>query len=80
MEMTKTERLLAALKRRREERVNLYINLCSTENKVNALAPIDPLVYGRMLCSDLRNHLVEMNEIDLEIEKAVCELLKKRSE
>lgn len=79
MKMTKTERLLAALKSRREERVNLYKKLCSTE-KINALAPTDPLVYCHMLCSDLRNHLAEMNEIDLEIERAVCELLKKRRE
>lgn len=78
MKMTRTERLLAALKSRREERVTLYKDLCSTENKVSTLGPIDPLVYGRMLCSDLRNHLVKMNEIDLEIEQAVCELLKKR--
>lgn len=73
------EMLLDDLKKRQDERINLYKDLCHIEN-INGLAPTDPFIYVNMLVSDLRNYLVNMNIIDLKIERAVCALLKEEEQ
>ena len=85
MQEKNTEKLLSALKQKRDTRIGLFKKLCEIENKIHDKKPpwgsvLDAYVYIVAMSTELRNYLADMSVLDSEIERAIYGLLIERKE